>query len=1570
MRKLLVALALIFCLSLGAQNRDNWTQVGMVVFPENPSVQTTGMGRVSDLVYHPTDSTILFAVSASGGLWKSSNEGKSWSSMNDYFPRTQCASVCINPLNPDIIYLGTGDANYNNANGLGIWKSLDGGQTWSQQSSGLGNRLVSRIWINPNDTAMLIIAAGDGIYKTINSAQSWVKRSSVAGSYRDLKQKANSQSTVFFAATNTELYRSFDRGDSWTALSHPGTPSGLKVGVSEADSSVFYTVSWSGGNNKFNGLYRSNNDGNSFSLQSDTPNILGYSSNGSSQDGQGAYNLDITIDPNDINTLYIAAINAWKSTNAGQSWILKSHWAYGVHADKHRWLFSPYNPNKLYITHDGGMDRTEDGGDTWTTLSDGLSASEFYKMGQSILRKDVLIGGLQDNGLNIFEEGIFRTIRGGDWTGDFHFDYVDSNLFYFNGGRKRKVSGGEEDINGEGNYILHPLDSNVMFYGTDQLYRTDNLRANPSSQVTWTQRSSLSGTAIIRDLSITEKAPNNVYFARNDGSLWRCESCLGSNPNFVQLTSKPSGTITQVYAHPRDSNCIYISIGAKLYRSSNRGQTWIDYAQNLPNLAITKFIIDGSTNDTVTYVANALGVYFRRATQSSWTNFSGSLPTIAPISDMEIYLDPIHPSDSRLRISTYGRGIWQTDLYRTSNLAPIADFQVNKTSGNCDGLYLLNDISTQSPAIRKWSISPASGWSYINGSDSLSRVMEVQFQQAGTYLITLEVRNAYGSSVKIHELRYSTLDNAASCGTSTSMLGGYTIGIYRFEFNTIDNSSAYTLYQTSNGEDFTCTQSTMVQKGGTYTASITNGNSYSENAKIYIDYNNNGQFENSELAGSIAAGKGRRSTQITIDSVGAISGTFIRLRVVSDFNNVTGPCGNLSYGQHEDYALYIDTIVPKLSISLPKPKVHRQFTATLTWNKWMPDFDESMIQVSNAKLLNFRHTSAFVYEAEFRPILNGAVGITLPANTISDEAGNSNAWLSVSTEFELALQSFSIPGLSSKDSLVKLPNGGKIYVEVPYGTDLTRLIPSFTTIDTATLLRANKTFRSGVDTIDATDSLEFVLRSKDGLIAHSWWLFVKSLPNTACDIKTFSLQSPNVMGTIIPQGSGGVIDLTVPYPTNISVLIAQFVLADSAKARVNSQWQISGSSVQDFSIPLVYEVLAQDGISKCSYTVNVQRAANTGAELFSFGVVKPVASGIITPNSKGGEVKVLVPYGTSRDSLVTQFSTSDSASVYVNGMLQLSGLSWNDFTDSLWYDVFSQSGLEKRRYLVRVEILPNTACDLLSFSMQSPNVQGIITADTSGGTVVLVLPFGNDMKGLTPFFTVSDQAEVLVNGIVQTSGLSTQDFDTPLWYEVISASGNESKSYSVEVRIQDNDSCDLKSYGFAKEGITGTIIQVDTGGFVSLDVQSGQLADIKTTIAIFQLSDSAKAYMNGVPQWSGITPNDFEKVLNYQIISQDSTCKKSYQIKVNLLQGIEVMQQGQIKYWPNPSKDIVHLSWTNDTYLPVKFHVFNAAGQLIHQQDSSHSQHLQLDLSTYPPGTYLVQYRRGKESGMLRIVRE
>jgi photosystem II stability/assembly factor-like uncharacterized protein len=1386
MKHILSSLFLIAIITFcKAQNLANFTQVGPVKFPDNPSVQTTGMGRVCELVYHPTDSNILFAVTASGGVFKSSNEGATWRPISDGLPQTACASLAINTLNPKVMFLGTGDANYNGG-GLGIWRTNNGGATWFQTTSGIGNQLVSYIRYTPNDTNTLIAACFNGIYKSTDAGKTWVKKTTVNTSYRDLYYRPQSN-TILYAATNSYFYRSYDNGNSWTQsdINSSITCAGIKIGVCQSDTSRLYCVVWkSGGTSPFGGVYKSTNNGKTFTLQVDTPNVLGYSSNGSSMDGQGSYNLAIAVDPKDANTIFVAGICIWKSTNGGANFTMKSPWAYGVHADKHGYLYSPFNSNKLFVYHDGGIDRTTDGGNKWTTLEDGLSASEFYKMGNSILYNDYIIGGLQDNGMDVAIDKKFYTVRGGDWGGDFAFDAFDSAMLYENGGIKRNIASfATAGINGQGGiYAVHPKDSNVLFEITTNLYRTTNLRANPASNVSWSQISSISGNTTPRALAYCKNSKGTFYMAYNTQFLYRSTDINAAAPSFttVAFPFKSGEQIKQIETCDYDSNLVIVVTNQnRILRSNDKGNNWSLLNKNLPAVTVIKFLLDQKNSDSSMYAATAFGVYYRNKFYKNWINFSNGMPTVAQISDMEIMSDGT--DKGRLHIATYGRGIWQSDLFKTTSVPPVADFTVqNSSSQTCANTVIIVDNSMGSPANRRWQILPSKGWSYVNGTDSLSSRAEVQFNTFGNYTISLTVTNAKGSHTKSVAYNYAGLSTAASCVTTTNILGGFGIGIYRFEFNTIDKSSSAGAF---SYEDFTCNNATILKAGNTYTASVTTGTYNNENAKIYIDFNNNGVMNDAgELVGTIGSGKGKQSCSISIPVNPTVTGKFLRLRVVSDFATVNAPCGALSYGQSEDYSIMIDKTKPTLSVTIPKPTVSNSFTATFKASEILDGFEAKDITISNGTLSNFTQQSALVYTAKISPINNGKVNINIGAASYVDLVGNTNNAIADSTQFFLGIKTYTFAGLSTKDIITQTPTGGTISSYVPYGTKLDSLMATFTLSDTSTAYIGASLQSSSITKNSFKTVVTYTIKAKDIALTKTYTVTVYTNKNTACDLLTYGFVSPAVTGTITTTGSGGNVNLTVPYGTNLTAIKAWFTLSDSANAKVSNIKQNSNVTLNDFTSPLIYQVIAQDTTVSKTYIVYVKMGKSQSCDLLQYSLQSPAVNGVITTiGTTGGTVALTLPFGSGLSALVANFKVSDSATAYLQNVKQISGSSANNYKSILKYKVIAQDTNFSKIYDVSATVLKSDKAELFTYCLLSPADTGVITKTTGGGFVNITVPFNTDLTNLTGVFTLSDSAKASVLSVAQKSGITNNNFTDTIPFLVKSQNGLVSKLYKIKI---------------------------------------------------------------------------------------------------------------------------------------------------------------------------------------------
>ena len=151
-----------------------WTDAGPINLPSNNTSQPNGIGRVNTVAFHPTNSSIIWVGAPAGGLWKSINGGSSWTGMTDNLPTLGVSSILIDTSNTNIMYLGTGDDDGNDAPGLGVYKSINGGATWAPSNTGITNRRIAEMCFVGNSVSTILIATNVGIYKTTNSGTTWM----------------------------------------------------------------------------------------------------------------------------------------------------------------------------------------------------------------------------------------------------------------------------------------------------------------------------------------------------------------------------------------------------------------------------------------------------------------------------------------------------------------------------------------------------------------------------------------------------------------------------------------------------------------------------------------------------------------------------------------------------------------------------------------------------------------------------------------------------------------------------------------------------------------------------------------------------------------------------------------------------------------------------------------------------------------------------------------------------------------------------------------------------------------------------------------------------------------------------------------------------------------------------------------------------------------------------------------------------------------------------------------------------------------------------------------------------
>lgn len=758
-KKLFLFLLAIFSVpSISFAQSAAWSPVGPAYFPTNVSGQIHGISRISQLKFHPTDSNKLYAVSARGGLFISNNGGNSWSIAPgcDILPGMRLASICVDHSNDQILYLGTGDHNYY-YNGSGVYKSTNGGATFSATT--LTSKLVVDMVMDPSNNQVIVAATNAGIYKTSNGGTSWSLKTA-SRAFDDLKEKRPGSRVLYAATTDSAFFKSTDYGDTWIQITNgivlPAgvtNGNGCRIAVTPADTNVVYLGMVTNGGI----VYKSSDGGDSFTAVKTTPPpYLTYYTNAAGDVGQGDYNFSIGVDRTDPNIIYLVAHAVWKSTDGGVTWSQLTNWWAKVHTDMHQIITSPYNNNKLWNMNDGGVWLSTDGGNNWSPKSDGIYGYEIYHGATSPTRKDMISIGTQDNGELYYQNtgtGWFCN-RGGDWSATCSFDFFPNSqrVYYYSSAKRRNVTGGESSfglpLTGFKDIAFYRSQPNIAFVGDSNVYRTSNLSATTPA---WTLISSF--TKRIAALHVSQADSNRVYAITTDQNIFVSTNAMSASPTFTQYAlpyaCNNAAGIVSVKNNP---NVLYAILNTRVYKSTDNGATWVNVTYNLPSVNYRDIITDDFYPGTELMIVAGgnNSVYFKLGSQTTWTLFNQQLPSRTTINDVSLFDDGTN--NSVLRVTTYGRGVWETPI---SSLRAVNASFISSTNTPCTSDSVqFNDLSTGSPT--SWS------WSFPGGSPATSNLQnpKVQYASAGVFSVSLSVSGPGGNNSITKNNYISTLGQA------------------------------------------------------------------------------------------------------------------------------------------------------------------------------------------------------------------------------------------------------------------------------------------------------------------------------------------------------------------------------------------------------------------------------------------------------------------------------------------------------------------------------------------------------------------------------------------------------------------------------------------------------------------------------------------------------------------------------------------------------------------------------------------------------------------------------------------
>ncbi|MGB4851669.1 MAG: hypothetical protein WBQ38_05070 [Ignavibacteria bacterium] len=716
---------------------NTWTNIG----------PTTGFyfaysnitSRMPTVKYDPNNPNVIYVGTAFGGVWKTTDEGVTWSSKSDFEVSLSSGSIAIDPSNTNIIYYGTGEATYSAASyyGRGLLKSTDGGNTWTNYTSGLESlSFFTRINIRPGHSNELLCALGNrsslgvngGLYRSTNGGVSW---NLLASGRCDDVIFSPGGDTAYAIGSGTGYLISTNGGSSFSANGSITAGTRNHIAVAKSSPNILYYAKHSGSTIT---VFKSTNGGFNFSQI-----VTGQNFSGS----QAWYDFYMHISPHDANLAFVGSVDAWRTTNGGATNFTNVTNGYGggnVHVDQHNVDFHPTDPNKMVCVNDGGIWKSTDKGATWININNALTLTQFYRIASNPSNANQILGGTQDNGT----QQTFGTLNwtaafGGD-GGEVCFHAVNNNYILGetqNNGVYRSSNGGSSfvsatsGLSGTGSWvgplISHPDSAGIFYTARAQVFKTINWGA------TWTAISSgTSGT--IREMGISKSSPN-VMYATSGSSVYRSTNRGYTYANVT--TGLPARTITSVYAHPDSALVAVITFSGfgsgKIYKTTNGGSSWFSISGNLPDSPANDALIYYPGVSTSTYfIAMDIGVFVSGDFGNTWFELSNGLPnTVA------MHMD-YHAATNKLRIGTHGRGVWEIQLDGIYNISVIPEGYMNTV------LNKLNKKDTVRAYLRNV-VSPYNIIDSANATiDSLTFAGHFVFANApsGNYYISVRHRNS------------------------------------------------------------------------------------------------------------------------------------------------------------------------------------------------------------------------------------------------------------------------------------------------------------------------------------------------------------------------------------------------------------------------------------------------------------------------------------------------------------------------------------------------------------------------------------------------------------------------------------------------------------------------------------------------------------------------------------------------------------------------------------------------------------------------------------------------------------
>lgn len=676
---------------------------------------------------------LFYAASASGGVWKTVNGGTTWEPIFDHQGTMSVGDIAVAPGNPDVIWVGTGEANNQRSSswGDGVYKSENGGKTW--KNMGLKkSQHIGRIIINPGKPDIVFVAAAGplwtnggerGLFRTADGGKTWkaVKTIDANTGFTDVAFDPRNPDVLYAASYQRErrpwsfigggpgsgIWKSADGGDSWTKLSE-GLPKGdvgrIGLDVSRSNPNVVYAT------------IETRSSGPSGNTGGTEASIFRSDDYGASWQRMGAgssypwYMGQLRVDPANPDRIYFMGVPLQVSTDAGRTFTTT---AGGAHADHHAMWIDPDDPAHLIIGSDGGVYISHDRGRTVDFVPN-LPIGQYYAIATDLREPYYYVyGGLQDNSswAGPSQTRNRQGITNSDWyrtTGGDGFyaviDPTDPNTVYgeSQGGDivRYDVRTGEQKTikpvekfgskpyrwNWSSPMLISPFDHRTIYFGANFLFKSTsrgdswtilgpdltrqlNRDSLPVMGKVWPKDAIArhQGTAEYGNISTIDESPLKrgllyvgtddglISSSRDDGATWTKIGAFPGVPARTYVSRVVASKIMEGTVYATFDNHRNNDFRPYVMKSTDYGLHWASITGNLPPSGSVQVIREHPRNENLLFAGTEFGAFYSANGGAAWTQLKYNLPTVA------VHDIVIHPRENDLVIGTHGRGIYIID---------------------------------------------------------------------------------------------------------------------------------------------------------------------------------------------------------------------------------------------------------------------------------------------------------------------------------------------------------------------------------------------------------------------------------------------------------------------------------------------------------------------------------------------------------------------------------------------------------------------------------------------------------------------------------------------------------------------------------------------------------------------------------------------------------------------------------------------------------------------------------------------------------------------------------------------